>query len=256
MKIEQNERDYSTISPSARALLFMKGYTDIPFVKQAASLITDPERNEFDAVEKNFSFWARVVHFEARYRSIDQLLADTDIKNILELSSGFSFRGLDMTMKKDVHYIDTDLPGIISQKRFLVDALQKEGEAKGKLEILPLNVLDEEQFAERVSHFPPGRIAIVNEGLLVYLGKEEKEKLCAIVRNVLKQRGGYWITGDIYIKNERAGNTVRFNDKLQQFLEEHRIEENKFNSFEEAETFFRNNGFTIDKKAEPERVSS
>jgi O-methyltransferase involved in polyketide biosynthesis len=250
-------RDYSTISPSARALLQMKAYTDIPFAKQAAELINDPEKYESEQIDKELGFWARVVHFESRYRTIDQLLQDINISNILELSSGFSFRGLDMVSKRNVFYIDTDLPDIITQKRILVETLQdKDVRQKGKLEILPLNVLDEQRFTEITDRFPPGEIVIVNEGLLVYLDTAEKEKLCAIVRNILKQRGGYWITGDIYIKNKSAGNTLRFNDKLQQFLEEHRIEENKFDSFESAESFFKSNGFIIDRKAEPEPVAS
>ena len=49
------------------------------------------------------------------------------------------------------------------------------------MEILPLNALDEEKFNEVVSHFPPGEIVIVNEGLLMYLNNEEKQKLCSII---------------------------------------------------------------------------
>src|SRR5476651_505065 len=91
---QDTNRDYSTISPSAKALLLMKGLTDIPFARQAAELIMLPEKYEPDYSLKDLRFWGRVVHFESRYRSIDHLLADVPIKNILEISSGFSFRGL------------------------------------------------------------------------------------------------------------------------------------------------------------------
>ena len=43
-------------------------------------------------------------------------------------------------------------------------------------------------------------------------------------------------------------------DNLKQFFEEHNIEGNKFESFEAAEAFFRNEGFVIDKEAAPESV--
>jgi len=250
--MDSTSRNYSTISPSAKVLLLMKGHTPLPFARQAAELIMQPQAYVPDYNRKDFGYWARVAHFESRYASIDQLLEDLPVKNILELSSGFSFRGLAAVQQKDVHYIDTDLPGIIEKKKEFVAALKGDGFiAKGKLEILPLNALDEERFTEVVNHFEAGPLVIVNEGLLVYLNTEEKKKLCSIIRKVLKQRGGYWITADIYIKQKAESRTLKINDELQRFLDQHNIEENKFESFEAAAAFFKNEGFVIDKEAEP-----
>ncbi|MGN6163438.1 MAG: hypothetical protein ACTHOF_02765, partial [Flavisolibacter sp.] len=90
----------------------------------------------------------------------------------------------------------------------MVAALQNGSfSSKGKLEILPLNALDEQAFVEVVNRFAQGQIAIVNEGLLVYLNREEKLKLCSNIHKVLEQRGGYWITADIYIKQKPADTT-------------------------------------------------
>jgi len=144
---------------------------------------------------------------------------------------------------------------VIDTKREFVDILQnKDVTTKGTLEVLPLNALDETPFSEIISRFPAGEIAIVNEGLLVYLSLDEKKKLCGIIRNVLQQRGGYWITADIYIKKNFASFTP--DDTLQKFFEEHRIEENKFESFEAAEAFFNSEGFVIDNEAQPEYATS
>lgn len=242
-------RDYSTISPSAKTLLLMKGHTNIPFAKEASEIITQPENYKPDFGKRDLHFWMRVIHFEHRYWSINQLLEDLSIKNILELSSGFSFRGLDVVKQKNVHYIETDLPGVIEMKREIIASLQKDNkETKGQLEVLPLNALDEKAFKETVNHFDQGEVAIVHEGLLVYFDQQEKKNLCSIIREILKQRGGYWITADIYIK--RTGDlNVRLNDDLQKFLDQHNIEEKKFETFEEAEKFFNAQGFVIDKEA-------
>ena len=248
-----NSRNYNTISPSARALLLMKGLTEIPYARQAAELMLYPDKYVPDYSSREFGFWARVGHFENRYQSINQLLEGLPITNIMELSSGFSFRGLHTVKNNDVFYIDTDLPDLITTKTNFVTALQQgDFETKGKLETLPLNALDEEQFYERVSHFPPGEIVIVNEGLLMYLGMEEKEKLFELIRNVLKERGGYWITADVYIRNANHNRALKMDDKLQQFFDEHRIEDNKFDSFEEAAAIFRKAGFEVDKEATPD----
>jgi len=114
---------------------------------------------------------------------------------------------------------------------------------------MPLNALDERQFREIVSRFPAGEIVIVNEGLLMYLDDHEKEKLCSIIHGILKQRGGYWITADIYLKNKHEKLGLEFDDKTREFFEQHQLEDHKFESFEEAKAFFSRMGFVIDKEA-------
>lgn len=249
-----NTRDFNTISPSAKSLLLLKGYTDIPFARQAAEIALAPEKYIPDYNIPDRTFWARMIHFENRYKSIDYLMEDIKIKNILELSSGFSFRGLDMIKQKDIHYIDTDLPELIETKTMFLEKLEEDiDKTTGKLETLPLNVLDENQFEQIVQRFPDGEVLIINEGLLVYLDKTEKEKLCSIIRRILQQRGGYWITADIYIKKEFDRLHLRVDEKTKAFLEQHNVEENKFESFEDAEIFFKNAGFIIDKIATVDR---
>ena len=251
MQNPSTERNYNTISPSARWVLLMKGHTTIPFARQTAELIEYPEKFIPDFEKNDILFWIRTLHFENRYLSIDQLLSDIPAHNIMELSSGFSFRGLDFTLQKDVHYIDTDLPDMIAKKKDLIDRLEPgQQKKKGKLEILPLNALDEKAFKEIVQHFEEGPVVIVNEGLLLYLNTEEKERLCKIIHDVLKERGGYWITADIYVKMGSYNFTLDLDEKTRKFFEEHRVEENRFGSLEEAETFFKKMGFVIDKEAE------
>ncbi len=249
--IDPNDRNYASISPSAKALLLMKGFTNIPFARQAAEIMTAPEKFVPDFDKESFIFCFRVAHMELRYLSIDQLLSDLPLKNIIELCSGFSFRGLAMVMQHDVHYIDTDLPEVIEKKNETMSGLQHGlSEQKGKLELLPLNALDEKSFTEVVNRFPEGPVAIVNEGLLMYLGLKEKEQVCAIIHKILAQRGGYWITADIYIKMPPPPEAFKIDDDFQKFLDEQRIDDNKFDSFEAAEAFFKGCGFAVDKEAE------
>ena len=243
-------RNFNTISPSAKWILLLKGHTNIPYARQTAELISYPDKFIPDFNRTDMTFWARTVHFESRYLSIDNLLEDLSAGNILELSSGYSFRGLDTINQKDVYYIDTDLPDIIAEKADLMKALRYgSNQTKGKLELSPLNALDEKQFQETADRFPDGPIVIVNEGLLMYLDIREKEQLCRIIHKILESRGGYWITADIYLKKHMKNHGIKLNKKTIDFFEQHRIEENKFTSFNEAEEFFKNMGFTIDKEA-------
>lgn len=260
-------RNYNTISPSARALLLLKGYTPIPYARQAAELIQAPDPYVPNYADHPPGFWARVMHFEARYSSINQLLADilppaadlaTAALNILELSSGFSFRGLAFAADRPVYYIDTDLPEVIATKQPLVDALVAGPPFPlGHYELRALNALDEDAFNAVIDSFPPGKLIIVNEGLLMYLNKEEKQRLGALIRKALLKRGGFWITADIYLnrKQRREEPELAKGDTLKEFLERHNVDANMFNSFEEATQLFTEMGFTLDKESVPDYTS-
>ena len=246
--------DYSAISPSAYALLMMKGHTNIPFAREAATLLENAGKGQ-DLFTSDFglgsaNYWLTVMHFESRYWSIDQLLDDQPYTNILELSSGFSFRGLALSRKQQVFYIDTDLEGVIAGKQRFVDALGA-GEALGHYELQPLNVLDPAAFKNIIARFPPGPIAIVNEGLLVYLDQQEKELLCQNIREALLNRGGCWITADVYLQKQAGDPSPVQSESSRQWHEQHKIEEKKFISFQEAQSFFQRMGFSLDKEARP-----
>jgi O-methyltransferase involved in polyketide biosynthesis len=247
------QKDFSSVSPSAKMLLLMKGHTSIPYALEAAELISKPEKFAPDFENPDFMYWFRVMHFEDRYFSINELLKNIEANNILELSSGFSFRGLDMVGRKEnLHYIDTDLPGLIETKKKLFAGLHPHFAANSKLEILPLNVLDTEAFMEINSRFKDGPLTIVNEGLLMYLDEAEKKILLKTIHDILAQRGGYWITADIYIRNEFDSSNAALGDELGQLVAAHKIEDKKFESFEHAADFFAEAGFIIDKVLEPQ----
>lgn len=244
-------RNYSSISPSAKSLLLLKGLTDIPYAKQTAALMQGPEIFDLDFDNKDFYFWIRVMHFESRYWSIDQLLQEISPKNILELSSGYSLRGLDRCMKEAVHYIDTDLPEVIATKQQMIEQLGLESkELKGRLELLPLNALNEATFNEIAVRFTDGPVTIVNEGLLMYLNMDEKKQLCTTIHSLLKERGGYWITADIYAKlPPEIRNAIPKSSSEAAFHEQHQIEDNKFDSYEAAKVFFKQQNFEVVKEA-------
>ena len=197
----KDERNFNSISPSAKSLLLLKAFTDIPFAREIAELAYYPKSLSDLGNHTDFSFWARVLHFEKRYKSIDQLLKGLPASNILELASGYSMRGLITALAKNVHYIDTDLPAVIEEKKALVAKLKgAQLVLQGTLTLSALNALHPEELHSVCDAFQAGPITFDNEGLLMYLNRQEKEQLCSNIREVLKQRGGHWITADIYIR--------------------------------------------------------
>jgi len=252
--MNQQPKDYSTISPSAKSLLLLKGYTNIPYARETAALMQGAEVFDLDFGAKDFWFWMRVVHFELRYWSIDQLLQQVDNKNVLELSSGYSFRGLALCAKDvGIQYIDTDLPEVVATKRDMMKRLQLGNDLKSPFELLPPNALDEPAFTSVVQWFVTGPLSIVNEGLLMYLNLEEKGRLCRTIHAILKQRGGCWITADIYVKRPAEMRVeLPQSEGERRFFAQHHIEENKFDSYEAARAFFAEQGFEVVAEAVPD----
>ena len=243
-----NSRDYSSISPSALSLLLMKSQSSIAFAKEAAQLLwgeSVPAELAHALAAENAR--RRLRHFESRYRSLDRLLAEAAHSRVLEIGSGLSFRGLELARNSEIFYLDTDLPNIALLKAELIAKLHP-GPLTGTLRVQPLNALDNNAFHAAVDEMPPGPLAIANEGLLVYLDDQEKARLASNVRTALLARGGVWLTADVYVQNPGGSAPTVGYGRSREFLDKHRVEQNKFCDWDAAERFFTDSGFTIIKK--------
>jgi O-methyltransferase involved in polyketide biosynthesis len=243
-------RDFSTISPSAKSLLMVKAQTSLPFARQAAELLFGASAVEETARETLSSAWGigRRHHFEQRARSIDAALEGLGSTSIMELAAGLSFRGLDIAARRDdVFYLDTDLPEMVAIKTDLVRCLHPE--PLWGLLVKPLNALDADAFRASVDLLPPGPIAVVQEGLLMYLDDPEKAALAVHVRAALLARGGSWVTADVYV---RGAFQPKRDERTAKFLEAHKVEEKKFGDFAAASAFFEANGFAVAQRLSSE----
>jgi len=246
------DKDFSSVSPSAWLLLQMKAETTIPFAGEALKWLPQPENVLHLSKGKDLMYWARVLHFEERYQGISHMVDEIKPHNILELSSGFNFRGLDMTERNNnLHYIDTDLPGVVTVKKNIVDKLRPSKNSLSTYELLPLNVLDTAAFKNVTDRFDNGPLTVVNEGLLMYLNRTEKEILCSNIRKTLESRGGGWITADIYFRYPME-ETKQPDDSFDEFLDRHRVWENMFIDETDARQFFESMGFSIDLIQQPD----
>lgn len=251
MDADSRTRDFSSISPSAKALLLVKAQTALPFARRAAELLWGASAVQQAERETASTPGAagRREHFEQRSRSIDAAIEIVGSPRILELAAGLSFRGLDVASRRaDAFYLDTDLPEIASMKTELVARLHP-APLRGTLFVRPLDALDREAVRTTVSLLPAGPIAIVQEGLLMYLDDAEKAALAATVRGVLLERGGAWITADVYV---RSALRPHRDERTTKFLEQHKVEEKKFADFTAAAAFFDSHGFTVARRLTPE----
>ena len=242
-------RNYSSISQSAQWLALTRAITTIPFAREAAVLLFgEATVREAEAAVANLGEH-RLGHFENRYRSIDQALGIVGHRNIVEIGAGLSFRCLAMAQSPEIHYLDTDLPELLAVKADLIARLDHPP-LQGTLRLEPLDALAPGALAGAVRHMPAGPVAIVNEGLLMYLDASEKERLATSIRGILHERpGSRWITADCYVRD--GGRPMALDPEVERFIAQHRVEEQKFASWESAKRFFETHGFTIERRLTP-----
>src|SRR5215510_5889155 len=119
----------SLISVTAKVAAYFRQFSDIPFAAEVAARIgADDAFNQIlreHGLERDkLTFYAPM--FEARYKSISQLIGKSGCSQVLELACGYSLRGLDLTQRGAVRYLETDLPDVVATKRTLLDDVRRQ----------------------------------------------------------------------------------------------------------------------------------
>jgi O-methyltransferase involved in polyketide biosynthesis len=193
-------------------------------------------------------------NWEARYKTTDQIIARYHITQVLEIAAGLSPRGLAMTEDPNVVYVATDLPEILEQEKAIAESiLAKMNIHRSNLYYRIANALDQESLLQAAIPFQSGKpIAIITEGLLGYLTRDEKETLAGNIRDLLKQHDGIWIIPDVSTK-QLWKFLSQEDDTMQQRMQNitgatgRNIETNTFEDENDVRQFFTNTGFTIEE---------
>jgi O-methyltransferase involved in polyketide biosynthesis len=239
--------DYRKISSTAAPVVYGRMFSDIPYSKEIAEfcqtelLISDAYRTTNRLI---------APYIEARFRALTNLLAKSGIKNIIEVASGLSQRGLIMTEDKTISYVETDLPDMIREKEGVIKQLlvQENKEIPTNLHFSELNVLDEKCFKAIIAKLPDGPVAIGNEGFLAHLTREERTTMGKIIRGILSERGGTWITPDIFTSDQLKKLLAigQGRDVTEDVIRNtgRNYHDNAFKDIEDAQKFFHDLGFT------------
>ena len=201
--------DLSRISVTAKIAAYYRQFSDIAFAREVASRIGADDA--FDQIvrehglERNkLTFYAPM--FEARYKSISQLIAKSGCSQVLELASGYSLRGLDLTQSRAVRYVETDLPDVVATKLALLDDVRRQhGIPPSPQHVVTVaDALDLEQLRTAAAGLDRGLpLLVLCEGLIGYLTRDEMERLASNVRALLDTfAGGSWLCPDFSFKTE------------------------------------------------------
>lgn len=128
-----------------------------------------------------------------RHVAIDHVVRAARRPRILELAAGLSRRGLTFSEDATVDYVEVDRPAVLEAKRALLSrtAEGRRALARPNLRLLGADVI-ETPLAELSP--PDGRpLAVIAEGLLMYLQVEAQRSLVGRVRERLADGGGTFV---------------------------------------------------------------
>ncbi|AOX03366.1 hypothetical protein BJP34_31500 [Moorena producens PAL-8-15-08-1] len=242
---------FDKISPTALLVAYARQFTDIPYSQELAQLVNAQafvEQLQKQQSDKSFEV---AVLFESRYKAINQVMAQFQTTQILELASGLLPRGMVMSGNPSTTFIESDLPGMITRKQQLVKQLVG---VRSNLHFVGIDATSQpSQFPLDVDYLDSQKpITVICEGLLLYLTLHQKQRLFANVRELLQVYGGVWITPDLKTKEDLS--RIRGNSPgLQKFSQTVRgmtatsDTDTIFDNFDQVRQFLTEQGFQLQR---------
>ena len=220
-------QSFESISPTAILTSYPRIFTDIPYEKDIYEWLS---KNCSEEVSLNKLLAPEI---EARYKLINKLLDRNNSRQVLELASGYSSRGL-IYSNKGYKYVEMDLENVSNNKKRLIAELFQTND---NLKIVSGNALNYNDYIKCDEYFDSDKeLTIINEGLLRYLTFEEKKIVGENIYKLLKKHGGVWITSDVTPKrfietqdkqnptiNKDINNITSRNDINDRFRDENHI---------------------------------
>lgn len=234
-----NDKDYEEICPTAIVTSYPRTFTDIPYEKAIYNWLKNNCNEKVDLNRK------LAPEIEARYKLINKLLEKYEIKQVLELASGYSSRGL-FYSQKGYNYVELDLESVTKNKKQILHSIKKN--IPECLNIISGNALKSEDFKRIESYFKNDEpIAVINEGLLRYLTFDEKRQVAKNIYKLLLKYSGIWITSDVTPKkfiNSQNNALLNFNKNLTKTTLRNNLND-RFEDENHIKDFFGDIGFEL-----------
>ena len=238
---------HARISPTAKLAAFLRAETDIPYCRQIADMC--------DAEEVSRTFDPGFIanhraYMELRFKSLNAFIHRLGFRQVLEFAAGVAPRALVLSEDRSMLIVETDLPELLEEKRLIVEALIPLSE-RTNYHLRSANVLEAEEVWNAAALFKRDPITVVHEGPFQFLTLSERKQFAGNIRSLLKVFGGAWITSDVVIREsfERFYPETKQTSTLKRVTEVtgRRIAEDAFIDWEAATSFFKEEGFAVER---------
>ena len=244
--------EFEKISITAKLSAYYRQFSDIAFASEVAALIGAEQAYADLARDHGLNrdqLTSYAPMFEARYKSVSELIRKSGASQILEVACGYSMRALDLTRSGTLDYVETDLAGVISTKRELLDEVRRRHHMapSPRHHVTIADALDLEQLREAARGFDPRQpLLVLCEGLMGYLTRAETERVARNIRDLLgNQGGGSWIVPDFTFVAEIRNlppERVRLRSAVTG-ITQRQLDASAFEDHDDLVSFFRGIGF-------------
>jgi O-methyltransferase involved in polyketide biosynthesis len=257
--------DSSLISVTAKVAAYYRQFSDIPFAAEVARRIGADEAferilREHGLERDKLTFYAPM--FEARYKSITQLILASGASQVLELASGYSLRGLDLSRSGAIRYVETDLPDVVTAKLSLLEDIRQQHGLQPSTghAVVAADALDLEQVRAAAAVLDRRRpLTVLCEGLIMYLSKSETEQLATNIHRLLGEfAGGSWISPDFTFRAETRDlppERVRLREAITG-VTQRQIDASTFEDSDALTAFLHRVGFDVQVRSQVEETPS
>ncbi len=235
-------RSFDAISPTALLTAHGRRFSNIEFAEE---MCRELERHgPVDALGASQYLATRL---ETRHILVDELLRRTDHPQVLEVAAGYDTRGMSWALRHLGRYVELDRKPVSTMKQSIVEKIQPDGISN--LHFVSGDALNSDDLnrAAALMH-PHHEIAVIAEGLMMYLSPDERAQLASHMRALLLQRGGTWITPDIVLREMLDDPFVTPRGKMEQVRDvtQSDLYGHAYSTVDEAQQFFWDLGFTVD----------
>ncbi len=251
-------KDHDLVSPTAKLVAYWRGLSEIPYAKKISEYV-NAERTARELlgtdVDKVSKFG--IAFIESRYRALDKGLATTGIGNILELAVGVLPRGLINTREKpSTIYVGTDLPEMLTEsEKIMRRIITEEKVPRSNLHFIPANAINLKELKKATKPFGKEPFNVANEGLLMYLTRDEQTLVSQNIHTILSKNGGSWVTPDTMDKESRQRRLATMGDEFKEIAQKamgsllrttgRNVMDSSFDSTAQVDEFFGSLGFKV-----------
>ena len=197
------------------------------------------------------------IYHEILYKSLNDFVESENYTNVLDLGCGVSPRCLYMARKK-INYVGTDLKDVVNVLNIYAPNFLN-GEMKKYVNFVIADAANHEEMMNAAKDFN-GKICIVEDGLWMYLSRDQQKAMLESIRDILKKNGGCFVTsdfvaGEIFMSVNRtiygdsdalilAKETQKIYENLSQIL----FDDTMFKTIDEAVNFIESAGLKVETR--------
>ncbi len=184
----------SAISYTAPVTLYWLAKAGIPEAVEyvqyinAEKIVRPDNISQYERVEK-----INKIYQEIRYSSLNDFIDSEDYTNVMDLGCGVSPRCL-YTAKKGINYVGTDLKDVVNVLNIYAPNFIKD-DMKKYVKFAVADATNKDEMLAAAKDFD-GKICIVEEGLLMYLSRDQQKAMLENIREILKKHGGCFVTSE------------------------------------------------------------